>query len=359
MRYLALRRHPGSSARRALGAGRWWGGLAALVALVTLAAAACSSPAASPARSAPSAGGRPGVVGDALFGGDTQLLSEQAQLGRKLAIVRDYYRLGLGATFPKPVDRQAMAQGSTLLVSLDTIPGGSSYASIAAGQEDAAISSFLHAVEQAAVRYHLGAIYICFEHEADTGSHHAGLGTPAQFVQAWDHVHQLAASAHLDWNQGGRLHWVLILTRVAYAQGLASSFWPGANEVDVVAADGYNTANCRQAPAGASIVAGQGARVLTPADIFDPVLSFASSHGNPPVFIAEWASIPYASSSVQPNFIHEMQQYVTSHPQIKAALYWSGHGHGNGCNYVLASQPASLAALRAMAHVPGLQGRVG
>jgi hypothetical protein len=283
-------------------------------------------------------------------------VSQQGKLGRTLAIVRDYYRLG--QTFPNAADRQVMAKGSTLLVSLATVPGGPSYASIAAGRQDATISRFLRAMEQAAIGYHLGAIYFCFEHEADTGPHHAGLGTPAQFVQAWDHIHQLAASAHLDWNQGGRLHWVLILTRVAYSKGLASSYWPGADEVDIVGADGYNTANCRQASAGANIVAAQGAKVMTPANIFSPVVSFAHTHGKLPVFIAEWASIPYSSPAIQPEFIRQMQQFVTSNREIAAALYWNGHGHANGCDYVLNSRPSSLSALASMARAPGLQGHI-
>ena len=83
-----------------------------------------------------------------------------------------------------------MAGGSTLLVSIDSTRA--SYAQIAAGDQDGYLRAFLRAVDQAALRYHLGAIYISFEHEPD-GPQHAQLGSPAQFVQAWDHVHQLAA----------------------------------------------------------------------------------------------------------------------------------------------------------------------
>ena len=31
-----------------------------------------------------------------------------------------------------------------------------------------------------------------------------------------------------------------------------------------------------------------GAESITPASVFDPVVSFASSHGKLPVFVAEW-----------------------------------------------------------------------
>src|SRR6202035_3015280 len=148
-------------------------------------------------------------------------------------------------------------------------------------------------------------IYVCFEHEADNAGRHAGLGSPAGFIAAWDHIHKLAQSAHLDWDDGGRLHWVWILTHAAFSSGAAGSFWPGSSQVDVVAADGYNTSTCRQAMAGSNLVA-DGNQVITPAELFGPALGFARAQGGLPVFIAEWASVPYVSSAVQPGFIRQM-----------------------------------------------------
>lgn len=309
----------------------------------------------SPARESMGEGNRSGVRGGALFGGDIQLAREEAKLGRRLAIFRDYYHFG--QTFPTSVDRRLMAAGSTLVVSLATVPpGGPSYASIAAGREDGYITTFLRSVEQAAITYKLGAIYICFEHEADTLPHHAGLGSPSEFIRAWDHIHQLAVNMHLDWNQGGRLHWVFILTVGAFIHGIASSFWPGSNEVDIVAADGYNTAYCRLYRPG-NLVA-SGTREVTPAHLFGPVIGFAHAAGGLPVFITEWGTVPYTSPTVQPGFIHQMQSYVTDNHEIAAALYWNNHGHHNACDYSLDNRPGALAALAEMGHASALQGQV-
>jgi hypothetical protein len=304
-----------------------------------------------------------GVGGGALFGGDVPLLAEQPQLGRKLAIVRDYYRIG--ESFPDVKDRQAMAAGSTLLVSLDSVPrhGGPSYAAIVAGQYDRTILTFLKQVEQAAVNYRLSAIYVAFEHEADSKPH-AQLGSPAEFIAAWDHIHHLAAAAHLDWNTGGRLHWVWILTTVAFRSGYAawdhrpgpSTYWPGTGEVDIVAADGYNADGCRSAQQGSDMVA-NGTRTTTPAQLFGPVVDFAQAHGGLPVFIAEWGSVPY-TSDMQAEYIDQMRAYVTATPEIAAAMYWNGHGQRNGCDYSVDNHPASIAALAAMGHSAGLQGHI-
>jgi hypothetical protein len=286
----------------------------------------------------PGSGNNFPVYGNALFGGNDGLVREEGALGRKLAIVRVYYHIG--ETFPVISDREHMAAGSTLLVSLDST--GTSYASIAAGHKDATIMAFLGAVNRAAIRYHLGAIYISFEHEPD-GPQHAGLGSPAEFVRAWDHVHQLAESAHLNWNDGGRLRWVLILIHNTYAHGGASPYWPGAGEVNIVAADGYNSYRCGHWQHGEQ----------TPANLFNPLLGFAADHGGIPVFISEWGS-DSATPSTQPRFIQEMQAYVTSNRDIAAALYWDDGG--GGCNYRVDGHPASLAAMAALGRAASMQG---
>jgi hypothetical protein len=296
-------------------------------------------------------GGSPaGIANSVLFGGDMPLAMREGRLGRKLGIVRAYYRLG--DRFPRTMDARLMTGGTTELVSLDTVPGGPTYASIASGQHDSVIVSFLRAMERAAVAHRLGAIYVTFEHEADNPYKHAGLGTPAQFVQAWDHVHRLATSAHLNWNQGGRLHWVLILRHVAYARGggLANAYWPGTSEVDVVATDGYQTNGCRGS------LGGQGPGTITPGSLFDPLLGFASSHGGLPVFIAEWGSVAYPSPAVRPAYIRAMEAYVAANHQIAAAMYWDGRD--GTCNFSVDNSPASFAALAAMGQSPIMQASV-
>jgi hypothetical protein len=279
-----------------------------------------------------------------LFGGDLPLAAEEPALGRRLAIVRIYDLIG--ERFPNRREAQLMAQGTTVLVSLDTYPGtGPSYASIAAGREDGAIRTFLNSVEQAAVTYHLSAIYVTFQHEADNLSKRQGLGSPAQFIQAWDHIHQLAVSAHLDWNQGGRIHWAMILMHSAYINGKAASYWPGAGEADVVGVDGYNSGNCRGHSKGLP-------QPVSPASIFGAAVSFAAAHGHVPVFIAEWGSVAYASPSVRVSFIQQMQAYVAANPEIAAAMYWDSAAR---CNYVINNSPSSLAALASMGRAPNMQ----
>ena len=283
-----------------------------------------------------------GVTGGALFGGNYPVVSLQPSLGRSLAIVRLYYFIG--DPFPgKAKFQNLLAKGQTVLVSLDA---RTSYASIAAGQKDAEIMTFLRAVNQAAIKYHLGSIYISFQHEPDS-MHHRRLGAPVQFLQAWDHIHQLAANAGLNWQQGGRLHWVLILIHDSYAKPWRiGSFWPGPSEVDILAADGYNSFGCGS---------GGQSQQQTPTDTFGPVVSFAAAHGGMPVFLAEWGSdnIP---AGTQATYINQMQSFVANHASIAGAMYWDTHV-GN-CDYKVDGNPPSISALAAMGQSAALQGHV-
>jgi hypothetical protein len=299
------------------------------------------------------AGNLAGVGNGVMFGGDVPLAPVQGALGRKLAIVRVYDRLG--QTFQSRLVTNFLAAGTTILMSLDTFPGGTPYTAIAAGQQDATITAFLESMNSSAAHYGLPAIYFTFEHEANVPGTHTGLGTADQFIQAWDHIHQIAVSHHLLWNQGGRIHFTLILTHFFYNNGKAIQWWPGANEVDIVAADGYNTGGCR--------IARKQHRAFTfgvtppesPSSLFTGVVQFAAAHGGLPVFIAEWGSVPYSDTSVRVNWIQQMQSFVAANPAIHAALYWNSSVLQ--CNYILNNSPTSLSALASMGHSALMQGR--
>lgn len=341
---------------------RLWRAIAIAAALVVLGVAGCGSSSGPAAGDPPSPGttgqaSRSGITGGALFGGNASLVPEEKALGRKLAVVRVYYRFG--ESFPNARDSQAMAAGSTLVVSLATRRGGATYASIAAGRQDSYVSGFLSAVNQAAIRYHLSAIYFCFEHESADPGHHAVLGSPAQFIQAWDHLHQLAATAHLNWNDGGRIHWVWIQSHQVFVPvdqrsgrgpdiGAPTAYWPGPDEVDIVGVDGYNHTGCQKH-----------ADPAMPQSLFGPVLSFAQQNGGLPVFITEWGATAVPSSQQQSGFIGQMQAFVAANPAIAAALYWDSHGTSSTCDFSVNAQPASVSALAAMGHSPALQGRLG
>jgi hypothetical protein len=322
-----------------------------MLAIVVAMAGMSSLPAGVGAAAATVTVGRSGVTGGALFGGNMGVQKIDSQLGRKLAVVRRYFRIG--NKFPWPADKALMSRGTTELISLDTTRY--SYTSIAAGNHDASILSFLRSVNKAAVSYHLGTIYVSFQHEASNAQHRR-MGTPAEFVRAWDHVHNLAGNAHLNWNNGGRIHWVLILSWRTYLPmkirttwqkkaGWIGAYWPGASEVDIVGADGYDVAGC---------VASRTARkTVSPRYLFGYELAWAHNHGGLPVFVSEFGG--NNKGSVQPDFVRSMQTYVAANHVIAAVLYWSGRGR-NTCNFTLTG--TGITTLKAMGHTAALAGHI-
>lgn len=295
------------------------------------------------------AGSPSGVTGGVAFGGNEPLVAESPALGRHLTLARTYYRIG--EPFPDAADRSLMKQGTSLVVSLDLQPGAA-YGEVTSGRDDGLIRAFLRSMAGSARQYGLKTIYFCFQHEPDSTVHGAD---PSGFVHAWDHVHDLAQHLGVDWQQGGPVHWVWILTHRAYVKGVDREYWPGSSRVDIVGIDAYNTAGCKKTPSGSNFVATTSPAL--PAALFGGALSFAESEEKP-LFITEWGSVPGPTPTSRSQFIQSVMAYVGAHKDIAAAMYWDGHGHHNGCDYSIDGDAATLSALATAASSPSFRGSV-
>jgi hypothetical protein len=281
-----------------------------------------------------------GRLHGALFGGDGALVAREHALGRRLAIVRSYYRMG------EPLrrsDEALMAGGRTLLVSVDTTQR---YTRVSAGADDAYLRRFLRQLNAAAARDRLGAVWVGFEHEADLRRLHPN-GTPAQYKRAFRHVIRLGRG--LD-----RIRWAGIYMARSFIpardqwpwerkiEGQAAAYWPGRPVVPAV--DGYDSTNC-----------GKGTfHGVTPQRVFGPAAAFAARH-HTRLLIAEWGASAH-NPPAQLAFIRQMARWVPAHRQVRAVMYWDSSQSG-GCSYV--ARGRSLAALRAMGHTRELGGRIG
>lgn len=292
----------------------------------------------------------PAATSTAMFGGDLPVAQYEAGQGHPVAIVRSYDLIGQKFAGGRAW-AQVMGQGSTLLASIDLAPG-QTYAQVTAGAYDSQITSWLHGAQDAAVQYGLPSMWVSFEHEANGVAHHpASMGSPAGFRAAWAHIHGLADSAGLNAAQGGRLHWVMILTRRGYEPasrycpscGLADAFYPGAGQADAAGVDGYNRAGCSGGRTGYAA----GSTFDTPAALFGPALDFARAHALP-LMVAEVGSDAYRDPGVQAGFINAMRDWVTANPGVTAAMYWNGPDSTTTCKYSVFDYPQSLAALASM-----------
>ena len=226
--------------------------------LVLLVAAALTIAAASPAGAVPPVPGPDRI----LFGGTLGLQAREAELGRKLDVVRVYNPWTTGPTLNQAAFAPLTAGGTrTLLVSTSidwpswkstaearnrdadpnnnlpvpwcryapVVPGtgtGSGktwFGAVADGDYDTVIRSWLQRVEELATG--VPEMYVTFQHEPDRLSdslaaqqYQQCVGTPAEYRAAWARFRAVAdgvtpaGGTDLDAGQGGHLRWVPVFT---------------------------------------------------------------------------------------------------------------------------------------------------
>jgi mannan endo-1,4-beta-mannosidase len=123
----------------------------------------------------------------------------------------------------------ARQHGATLLIDLD--PGGTSCASIAAGQQDAFLQSYAQSVKAFG-----HPVIISFGHEMNGTWYPWGWThtPPAAYVQAWRHVVDVFRQVGAD-----NVTWLWTINSVASYEGPLADYWPGDSYVTWVAFDAY------------------------------------------------------------------------------------------------------------------------
>ena len=115
----------------------------------------------------------------------------------------------------------------------------------------------------------------------DDPANSSWVGSPASYRAAWAHVREIFAGlpASFVWSP----------TAAAFASDAADRFYPGDEQVDWVAADGYNGPGCRPGTGGPPDPPAQsGWRELS--DIFGDFYVWGSSHGKP-LMVGETGSV--------------------------------------------------------------------
>lgn len=271
--------------------------------------------------------------------------------GRRFDLVYTFH--DINDRVPSAFDSAVVGSGAVLHLSVDARdyadPDRASvtWASVARGEHDAELREQARGIAGLHER-----VFVTFDHEADQPSH-AALGSPADFVRAWRHVHRL-----FDANGADNVVWVWVMLGWAPSFPVAARMWPGNRYVDWISWDAYNDAGCRTGPVTTS-------RQRSFADVALPFLRWVHRTGpqigmdiRKPLMISETGTLAYVEgSAAELAWYRGMSQVLRSHPQIRAVTLWDHAGSSPVCDFRLSASRGSEAAVRRLADDPWFNGR--
>ncbi len=261
----------------------------------------------------------------------------ESMIGRKLAIVHDY--TDWTATFPTAQEVQASAQGRILFVgwtakNYSTGRPAATWSQIASGQQDAQIDR-----EAAALKAFGQPIMVAFQVEPEQPAF-AAFGTAADYVAAWQHLHQRFAADGVT-----NVVWVWDVEGDVYDHGSTYQDWyPGDAYVDWIMWDPYNWYGCSGGPKNWDSFS----------TIVDPMYTWLTTHsGTPgngdyvskPWGLAEFGTVEGAApTDKQQWLLSAVSTAQASFPRLKALVYFDSDDvtNGRGCNWQVNSSGPSL-----------------
>jgi hypothetical protein len=239
-------------------------------------------------------------------------------VGRRFDIVKQYKDWKAGITFPNSSDISNAAHGRRILDfswnAVDYRARGKriSYASIASGAWD---NSVIRPEARQMKAFH-HKVFLDFDHEFDNKKQ-AGKGSPAQYVAAYRHIHQVFRAAGVR-----NVIWTWVSTGDVGHAHLLKAAYPGAKYVDWIGYDPYNWYGCRRT------------RSFSPRHIFGRFYHWARhQHGmkHKPFLLGEYAS---GGGPAAGKWYSHVARALHHLPRIKAVMQWSSGGSG-GCNFRL------------------------
>lgn len=172
---------------------------------------------------------------------------------------------------------------------------------------------------------------------AEMNNGYRSTGSPALYVAAWRHVHELF-QAHGATN----VQWVWCPTSQGFLAGKAQQYYPGDSYVNWIGADGYNWAPGLPRAKWRSF-----------ATIFAPFYQWAA-HQSRPLLIGEFGSGEGSPRAKANWFRQAAQQLRTEFPRIRAVVYFNSRHENLGFEFDwrVNTSTSALSAFRSFANEP-------
>lgn len=260
-------------------------------------------------------------------------------IGRQVDFVYRYH--DVNDVVPDAAERKWVAQGKLLHISIAArdfsthSAGDVTWAQVAAGRFDASLTRQARGIASLKVP-----VFVTFEQEANQTNKLAALGTPADFVAAWRHIHDLYARAGVT-----NAVWTWVMTGSAANLASAAHMWPGNRYVDWISWNVYNFSGCQTDHIALDGYVTFRQRML----IFYNWLSaeHAKLHidTNKPIMISEVGSAQYPRDPrATADWYAAIPSVLKQYPRIKAVAMWdSTDGY---CNFDFTKKPHIAVGVR-------------
>lgn len=265
----------------------------------------------------------------------------ESRVGRTFNLVYRFH--DVEDTIPSALEKQSVAAGKILHLTIDsrdyssTDTAAVSWTDVAAGNYDSSLTTEAKGIASLHVP-----VFVTFDHEANL-SRRQQLGSPADFVAAWRHVHNLFGQAGAS-----NAVWTWVMAGAADNLDRAAALWPGNSYVDWIGWDVYNGSGCSSNRIDPS-------KFRTFAESMGVFFSWLQHTGptvgidiRKPLMISEAASIVYPTApNLTASWYAAIPSVLKAHPQVKAITLWDNQGSTSGCNYTFDSVPSVLSAVTA------------
>lgn len=192
-------------------------------------------------------------------------------------------------------------------------------------------------------------VFVTFDHEPDR-TDRAVHGSPADFISAWRHVHDLYAR-----NGARNAVWVWVVTGYPPFFEAAARTWPGNDYVDWIGWEAYNGSGCAS---GAITPLSYKSFATAALRFYRWVHAHGSRYGidaDKPMMISEAASVVYPTMPARTaQWYAGIPSTLARYRQIRAVTLWDRPGNG-GCRYRfddVPGVPAAIGSAGALVHYP-------
>jgi hypothetical protein len=177
-----------------------------------------------------------------------------------------------------------------------------------------------------------GPVMLRWLYEMDGVAQRHLVRSPASFVQAWRHIHNIFAAAGAN-----NVSWVWCPNAWNFGTGLSQRYYPGSHYVNWICADGYNWAPKRDADWNSF------------AHIFSAFYRWGARTGKP-LMVGEFGVLEASPGKKAAWYRQTDRQLRTMFPAIRAVVYFNSDHEGY--NWRITTSASALAAFRAFATDP-------